>query len=149
MSFTFLQPLTQPENQKLVFYGGQALIVAVILILWLLRQKPPESGFRVREADLQKAKTSPHAPRQLAHARIIKKGPLQLEGISITGEPHEILGVPENATASQIQSAYRELMKKYHPDLVGRPGSREWSDAQKIAEAVNRAKDQLLKAVRK
>jgi hypothetical protein len=34
-------------------------------------------------------------------------------------------------------------MKRYHPDLVGRPGSREWKDAQRIAEAINRAKEEL------
>ena len=27
-------------------------------------------------------------------------------------------------------------MKRYHPDLVGPPGSREWKDAQKIAEEI-------------
>lgn len=30
---------------------------------------------------------------------------------------HEILGIPENATAKEIKAAYRRLAKKYHPDL--------------------------------
>lgn len=30
--------------------------------------------------------------------------------------PYEILGVPENATDEQVKEAYRELVKKYHPD---------------------------------
>jgi DnaJ-domain-containing protein 1 len=51
---------------------------------------------------------------------------------------------PSHAIEVQIQSAYRELMKRYHPDRVGRPGTREWQDAQGIAEAINRAKRDLL-----
>ena len=30
--------------------------------------------------------------------------------------PYEVLGVPENATDEQIKNAYKELVKKYHPD---------------------------------
>jgi hypothetical protein len=36
-------------------------------------------------------------------------------------------------------------MKRYHPDVVGRPGTREWKDAQKIAESLTAARDSLLK----
>ena len=31
--------------------------------------------------------------------------------------PYKILGVAENATDEQIKDVYRELSKKYHPDL--------------------------------
>jgi DnaJ-class molecular chaperone len=31
-------------------------------------------------------------------------------------EPHELLGVSEEATAEQIKRAYRILVKVYHPD---------------------------------
>ncbi len=30
--------------------------------------------------------------------------------------PYEVLGVPENADADTVKAAYRELVKKYHPD---------------------------------
>ena len=30
--------------------------------------------------------------------------------------PYEVLGVPENATDEQVKEAYKELVKKYHPD---------------------------------
>lgn len=30
--------------------------------------------------------------------------------------PYEILGIPENATDTDVKKAYRELSRKYHPD---------------------------------
>ncbi len=36
--------------------------------------------------------------------------------------PHQILGVSPNATKEQIQAAYREAIKKYHPDKVSHLG---------------------------
>jgi curved DNA-binding protein CbpA len=81
----------------------------------------------------------------LAHARYAKPtGPLRLPGITLDAPANEILGVSPLATRAEIQRAYRERMKIYHPDLIGRPGSREWQDAQKIAEAINRAKEEML-----
>ena len=37
--------------------------------------------------------------------------------------PHEILGVSRNASAEEIQSAYRTLATQYHPDKVQHLGS--------------------------
>lgn len=31
-------------------------------------------------------------------------------------DPYEVLGIPRNADAAQVKSAYRTLAKKYHPD---------------------------------
>ena len=37
-------------------------------------------------------------------------------------DPYEILGVSQNATEDEINTAYRTLVKKYHPDkYVGNP----------------------------
>ncbi|MGB5822597.1 MAG: DnaJ domain-containing protein [Proteocatella sp.] len=32
-------------------------------------------------------------------------------------DPHEVLGVPRTATKDEVKKAYRELAKKYHPDV--------------------------------
>ena len=34
-------------------------------------------------------------------------------------DPYEVLGVPSNATAKEIKSAYRDLVKRHHPDAGG------------------------------
>ncbi len=102
------------------------------------RPKSPHLGKRPLSADEDR----------LAHAKMKRQDPvrpLALEGIVLTGEPHEILGVSRQASSSEIQKAYRDKMKQYHPDKIGRPGSREWKDAQKIAESLNQARDALLR----
>jgi DnaJ-domain-containing protein 1 len=142
------------------FYLVQILIGTIFLLLmaryWFV-EKGSESMFKLREADRVRKPTSDalkaarllgsgQAEDDLAQARI--KQPLRLTGIRIDGLPHEILGVQPSSGRSEIQKAHRELMKRYHPDLVGPPGSREWQDAQKIAEAINRAKDEMFKRLK-
>lgn len=119
---------------------------SVLLVLLYARaklKKDLKSQFRIREADRdiqfdrgEKAYASGQAKA--------KPTVFQLTGIRLDGQPHEVLGLTPHASESEIQKAYRELMKRYHPDLVGRPDSREWKDAQKIAETINRARNQML-----
>ncbi len=134
------------------------LAAVLIFVAWFFfRPKPQEPQFKsygqklkknqssltpkiAKEANLETSQTEP---------RPHKTGPFQLEGFVGDGRPFEILGVPADANEKIIRAAHRELMKRYHPDLVGRPGSREWKDAQKIAETINRARDELLQKLRK
>jgi hypothetical protein len=118
-----------------LFLGTQSLILVLLIatfFVFLRKQKSPESRFKVREADRVKKPSA-------------KKDQAALPGFRIDGEPHEILGVAIDANPKEIQRAFRELMKRYHPDHVGRPGTREWKDAQKFAEALIRAKEAMTK----
>lgn len=151
---------TDPEKVRSYAYmiqiGFGGIVIAAVY--WLNQRETP-SGFRVREADLKrdlksaigkKPQLSGSAEDPLANARYAKKAePLRLSGISVQGEPHQILGVRPQATEQEIRTAYRELMKQYHPDRIGRPGSREWQDAQGIAEAINVAKEKMLSGLNK
>lgn len=47
--------------------------------------------------------------------------------------PYEVLGVGKNATQKDIQSAYRRLAKKLHPDL--NPGDKDAEDRFKAVSA--------------
>jgi len=119
---------------------------STLLILLYARgklKKDLQSQFRMRESDRilkfergESAQTSGNAKT--------KPTPFQITGISLDGAPHEILGITALATESEIQKAYRDLMKRYHPDQVGRQDSREWKDAQKIAEVINHARNVML-----
>lgn len=133
---------------KTFLYAAQIGLGVGFLLLVHWFRSGSKSGFAVREADLKKNKKANISGPDLASARLERKRPLALEGISLSGQPHEILGVSVGAKEEVIQRAYREQMKRYHPDKIGRPGSREWQDAQQIAHAINGAKEELLKRAR-
>ena len=151
MIVALLKRLHQEGNLQSFFYMGEFALGAIfVTVVWFLRPQSPETHFRVRESDLKKSdpkglKKNQPGLQTLAEARIQKKEILRLNGIRIDGLPHEILGVSSQASPQEIQQAYRNLMKQYHPDRIGTQGSREWNDAQKIAEAINHAKDVMLK----
>jgi hypothetical protein len=105
-----------------------------------------QSKFKISEADLPpKMSGSPKAKGESSGGDSRKpNGPMLLEGFRFDGAPHEILGVSPQASEIEIQKAYKELIKRFHPDKVGRPGSQAWLDAQPIAESLNRARTELL-----
>lgn len=51
----------------------------------------------------------------------------------MSGDPYQILGVKRDATQSEIQSAFRKLAKKLHPDL--NPGDKSAEERFKQASA--------------
>lgn len=56
--------------------------------------------------------------------------------------PYKVLGVAESASDEQIKTVYRELCKKYHPDL--RPEGVSQEEAEKKMAEINAAYDQIM-----
>lgn len=125
-------------------------ISAFFVFIWFRakHREESQSRFRVREAD--RDLRFKRGPAETASAEAMrKKEPLRLDGIVADGAPHEVLGISALATEAEIQKAYKERMKRFHPDLIGRPGSREWTEATKIAEAINRARTTMLEKLKR
>lgn len=57
--------------------------------------------------------------------------------------PYEVLGVPENATDEQIKTAYKELVRKYHPDRYQNNPLADLAE-DKLAE-INEAYDAIMR----
>ncbi len=66
----------------------------------------------------------------------------------VAGDYYDILGIPRNADDKEVKKAYRNLARKYHPDVCKEPGSEEkfkqineaysvLSDSQKRAQYDN------------
>lgn len=53
---------------------------------------------------------------------------------------YELLGIKKDASESEIRSAYRQMAKKYHPDV------NKGEDANKVIISLNEAKETLLNA---
>jgi DnaJ-domain-containing protein 1 len=135
------------DPKHLFFLLQIGLGAAFLLAAWLwLRPREPESNFRVRESERRRPRAAGAGEAdELARSRMRSKAPLRLTGLRLDVPPHELLGVRADAPAAEIRRAYRDLMKRYHPDHVAAPDTPQWREAQRIADAISRAKEELLR----
>jgi len=120
-------------------------IAGILFILSMLSKRQVDSNFKKREADREDLKRIFTQGDRLDDAKLDPKTPKLLTGIRLDQPAHQVLGVPESATVDQINEAYRELMKRYHPDKIAAQDTPQWKEAQKIAESINLARDELIK----
>ncbi len=58
--------------------------------------------------------------------------------------PYEVLGVSENASDEEIKKAYRNLVKKFHPDRFAQDPKKQAAAAEKLKQ-INAAYDMVTK----
>lgn len=58
--------------------------------------------------------------------------------------PYEVLGVNENASDEEIKKAYRQLVKKFHPDRYPKDSQQQVAATEKLKQ-VNAAYDMITK----
>lgn len=115
-------------------------------LLWMVVRRNARGGdSQFRDEKLESRRSARWRRATLHDVSVDAEAPLQLEGFVIDRPAHEIMGVPADASEGQVVKAYRHLMKRYHPDRIAPIGSAYWKDAQKIAEAINRARDEMLR----
>ena len=65
------------------------------------------------------------------------------KGVTYKMNPYEVLGINPGASQDEIKSAYRKLIKKYHPDQYGDNPLKELAQ-EKLIE-INKAYEMLTK----
>lgn len=147
----FLTFMNEVSFEKF-FQGSQLFLLfiigaAVLIFSWSQSNRNQRHG---KSSPLDDADSNPGSKTKpgFSSGGASLKQTLLLEGIRINGLPHETLGISPHAREPEIQKAYKDLMKRFHPDRVGPQGSQPWKDAQKIAEALNDARQKMLASAR-
>lgn len=129
------------RNFERIQFGLIGLVAGAVF--FYLMKRRPASKFRMREADRKDLGRS--KPGQ---GRAQPPPPLSLPGIRLNGEPHEILGIRADAGESEILRAYKEAIKRFHPDTIQGPAKEQLEFYQQASAAINNAKNQMIKNLR-
>lgn len=117
------------------------LLFLALLVVLALREKTQSSQFKTREFE----KPAPVRNSKLKSHSKPPSAPLALPGINLTGTAHEILGLKPNATEIEILAAYKEAIKRYHPDKIQNASMDQIAFYQEATTVINRARDELLR----
>jgi DnaJ-domain-containing protein 1 len=147
--------MTLPEFVSKNFVRIQLIIFIGGILIWyrFAQTNKTETRFRSREADrkdLDRLRAGPDlGEAKLVHKpQPIKAQPLALPGIRMNGEAHEILGVDENASEAEIMKAYKESMKRFHPDRIQGQAKEQIQFYEEASSKLNQAKETMLKTAR-
>jgi hypothetical protein len=126
----FISPVDIIPDLLLPFIGwiDDSVIIGII-IYWIRYGKLPNFFFKKKGVAKPKKFTTDKQ---------------QQNSFNTAKTPYEILGIRPNSSKKQIQSAYKEAIKKYHPDKLSHLGE-EFSDlANAKFLAVQKAYDTLM-----
>ena len=141
------------------FKESQLSIFALFVLVGIFtyRNKIVEkSAFKVREADTDTAnRLRQKQGPDTANAKLSKfqekpkPPPLALPGIQLHGKAHEILGIAEDANELEVMRAFKESMKRYHPDVIQNVAPDQMKFYQDAATQINAAKNEMLAKLKK
>ena len=140
----------QPVLNPALYEASQWVLLAVIVfgVTRFFKSRENTSNFKPRGP--KRSESRREVPIEERESKLSKqRARLLLEGIALTGLPHQILGIRPDASEFEIRKAHRQLIKRFHPDKVGSQGTREWYEAQRASEAINGARDQMLAALKR
>ncbi|MBU6154834.1 MAG: J domain-containing protein [Bdellovibrionales bacterium] len=131
-------------------------LLAVLFLIWtFFKNNRSQSNFKTREADREDLDRILKPGPDLAQAKLRRKPPetpphppLALPGIRLEGAPHEILGVREDASETDILRAYKDAIKRFHPDTLQGKSEEQLRFYQEASARINDAKNQMLKRIR-
>lgn len=122
--------------------------------LWVEKKKKEEIQRKQAVEDqvdkkiLLEHRPDPHDPEEKT-APIDTQQKHEFRVPNFRGKPHEILGIPADASKETIQKAFKHWIKRYHPDRVAHLGGRYVDQARRRAEQLNTAREELLKSASK
>lgn len=123
-----------------------SFLAIVVLAGWnALRSNQKQTSFRSREAE----RSDLDRLNKIESSIGKKPTPLALPGITLTGKPHEILGVAETANESEIMRAYKERIKLFHPDRIQGEAKNQMRFYQDASAKINEAKEAMIAEIRK
>lgn len=131
-------------------------LVAVLFLIWtFLKNQRGQSNFKSRESDREDLDRILKSGPDLAQAKLKRRSseptpppPLSLPGIRLEGAPHEILGIREEATEAEIMRAYKDAIKRFHPDTLQGKSPDQLRFYQDASARINDAKNKMLQQVR-
>ena len=129
-----------------------SILAIVLIVAWnSFRSRQQSTSFRSREADrhdLNRLKGG----EDFAHSKMKNPRPvqpLQLPGITLSGKPHEILGVDASANEAEIMRAYKDKIKMFHPDRIQGQARDQLKFYEDASAKINDAKEFMLAQLKK
>jgi hypothetical protein len=135
-----------------LFGVTQGVVLVILIVAIILRRrsvKSDSSPTTVRAGDIEftNAVKQEHPAQTTPQSQAKVKLSLETAFPSWTTQtsPHEILGVHPQASAAAIETAYKKLLKRYHPDRFAHWGGGYQTRAHHIILILQAARDKMLK----
>lgn len=155
----FISPADIIPDMLLPFIGwlDDGVVIATVFYLlrtgklpdFLLRKKRPANPFEARSASFKEAR---YKRQKNGSGNQHQSNGSNTEASDGNGTkppkpktPHEILGLSPGATRREIQAAYKEAIKKYHPDKLSHLGEEFSTLANEKFLEIQEAYDTLMK----